>query len=197
MNKHALRMNEALTTYRKAKENAAARVEEYTRKGGPGLGLEEKEYQAGRLQIARDAAAAEIKAAYNDGVEAAKYWGRLYGGKLTEDVELLKNDLVNVEQFDELVARYQDNATMLSALKQYGERKNAAMTQEETLMKPVYNVRGIATMEDRLNNWVKVKAQALDMLDAMDGAGKYREYESIGRILSEEAIGKIGEGVAL
>lgn len=203
MNSNAQKMNDALTTYRKAKEYAAARVEEYTQKYGPGVGAEEKEYQAGKTQAARAEAEKQIRDAAKAGREAAEYWGKLYGGQLTDDVELLKNDLIDPAEFENLKTRYQDNATMLLALRKYGERKNQEEAEElrKTGGVPTregYRVKDIITAQDKLENWNKVEAQALDLLDAVDGTGNYGgDNASMGRIWSEEAIGKIGEGVAL
>ena len=71
---------------------------------------------------------------------------------------------------------------MLQALRRYGEKQNKAAGDEiranggdgltAALAEP-FDLRDIPTAEDKPKRWEKRQAQALDLLDAMDGSGKY------------------------
>ena len=59
------------------------------------------------------------------GKREAEAWGRLDGGKITEDAKLLDAGIVTPEQFKELATRYADNGTMTQLLADYAQKKNA------------------------------------------------------------------------
>lgn len=78
----------------------------------------------------REAASQAIEAERNQRVRALDAWRKLDGDKLTSDIGLLNNDLISAEQFPEMVERYKDNWTMLSALSKYADRRNEQLRKE-------------------------------------------------------------------
>lgn len=203
MNRNAERINNALKAYVDAKNGAKKQIEIEYEVHGENAGAWEAEKQEKRLATIRASAMTEIESAYNAGVASAREWGKLQGGDLTDDIKLLQNDLVDETTFEDLKARYQNNAVMLTALKQYGDRKNrdraeALRAEGKFPTSEGFAVRDISTLSDKLQNWEKMKTQAFDMLDAVDGVGNYAGDNSVlGEALSAEVIGKIGEGVDL
>ena len=182
MNQHAENMKKALNDYKKATDTAKQQIEFITNTYGKEAGEAEREIQAKKLEKARAAAVDTINKAAGAGYKEAEAWGRLDGSKLTEDVKLLDNGLVDKAEFDRLKAKYSGNYTMLHALRKYGEKQNKAAGEEiranggdglaAALAEP-FDLRDIPTAEDKPKRWEKTQAQALDLLDAMDGSGKY------------------------
>ena len=120
--------------------------------------------------------------------------------RLTDDLKLFDAGIVTPEVFDQLKARYKDNATMLSALKAQGEKLNAAAAQAakdrgEIPLASTYETRDIVTLDDKLKNWKTLKAQALDALDMIDGTGNYADpwTKTLGNVMGEEQINHFGE----
>ena len=181
MNKNAETIKNALLTYKGLREAADARIKQIRETYGEEAGRAEAEIQSKRLSQARATAESTIQNAHGEGRRAAEAWGTLDGSKLTDDIKLLDAGLVDREAFNGLKNRYKDNATMLSALRKYGEKKNAEAAKEirdsgdaftAALTEP-FELRDIPTAEDKMKRWDKAKSSALDLLDAMDGAGKY------------------------
>jgi hypothetical protein len=182
MNQHAVNMKNALNDYKKATDTAKRQIEFITTTYGQEAGEAEREIQAKKLEKARAAAVDTINKAAGAGYKEAEAWGRLDGSKLTDDVKLLDNGLVDKAEFDRLKAKYSGNYTMLHALRKYGEKQNKAASDEiranggdglaAALAEP-FDLRDIPTAEDKPKRWEKAQAQALDLLDAMDGSGKY------------------------
>lgn len=184
MNKYLEAMRKQITGYKALRDTAEARIQQITEEYGKEAGEKERERQETRLKSARNAAQAAIKEAYSEGVHTAKEWGQLDGSRLTDDVRLLSSDLVSPSDFDELVQKHSGNAMMLMALKQYGEKRNAAAAEEATKKggNPLdafghepYNVRGIVTLADKLKGWETAQNQANDALDMVDGTGRYAD----------------------
>ena len=203
MSKYIDDMKSALVTYKTAKQNAEKRLQEIRELYGDEAGQHESERQAKQLTAERERAEAAIREAYSEGVYLAEQWGKLDGARLTDDVKLLDAGLVDVDAFETLKERHRDNATMLLALKKYGERMNAAATQERAktgdlpLAAP-YNVRDITTGADKVENWNRAKKQALDVLDMIDGKGAYSDpwNKAVGAAFSDEALAHFGEGAS-
>ena len=198
-------MKKALTGYKTAKQDVEKRLQEIELLYGKEAAQHESERQAKQLAGARERAEASIRSAYGEGVRLAEQWGKLDGGRLTDDVKLLDAGLVDADHFEELKARYQSNATMLAALRKYGERMNAAAVAERQAkgdslaqMEVPYNVRDIVTGADKVNNWKQAQKQALDVLDMIDGKGAYSDpwTRSVGNALGDEVIAHFGEGAA-
>lgn len=204
MSKYADDMKQAILRYKSAQKAAESRIKATTEDYGQEAGQRELERQEKTLKAEREKAAAAIREAYSEGVYLAERWGQPDGSRLTDDLKLFDAGIVTPEVFDQLKARYKDNATMLSALKAQGEKLNAAAAQaakdrgEMALASP-YDTRDIVTLDDKLKNWKTLKAQALDALDMIDGTGNYADSwaRSLGNVLGGEVIDHFGEGMAL
>ena len=203
MSKYIDDMKSALVTYKTAKQNAEKRLQEIRELYGDEAGQHESERQAKQLTAARERAEAAIREAYSEGVYLAEQWGKLDGARLTDDVKLLDAGLVDAEAFEALKTRHRDNATMLLALKKYGERMNAAAAQEraktgELPIAEPYNVRDITTGAEKVENWNRAKKQALGVLDMIDGKGAYSDpwTQALGNALGDQTIEHFGEGAS-
>lgn len=178
MNQNAERIKTALKDYKAKRETADARINQIREMYGEEAAQHEAERQNKTLKQARAAVEETIRAAHGEGRRAAESWGRLDGSKLTDDIKLLDAGLVDVEAFKDLKARYKDNSSMLAALKKYADKQNAAAMKEAhekgdlPLAEP-YETRDIPTAEGKAKSWDRARDSALDMLDAMDGTGKY------------------------
>ena len=202
MNQNAERIKTALKGYKEKREAADARIKQIRELYGEEAAQHEAERQNKTLKAARATVEETIRAAHGEGRRAAEAWGTLDGSKLTDDIKLLDAGLVDREAFNGLKTRYKDNATMLSALRKYGEKKNAEAAKEireggdaftAALSEP-FEVRDIPTAADKANRWDKAKASALDMLDAMDGAGKYANPHDWGAAFTKAAMPEMLEG---
>lgn len=197
MNQYAVNMKNALNEYKKATEAAKQQIKFITDTYGKEAGEAEKEIQAKKLERARAAAVDTITRAAGAGHKEAEAWGRLDGSKLTDDVRLLDAGLVDKAEFDRLKEKYSGNYTMLHALRKYGEKQNKAAGEEmrkngdnglsAALVEP-FDVRDIPTAEDKPKRWEKTQAQALDLLDAMDGSGKYKNPHDWGAAFVQAAM---------
>ena len=197
MNQHAVNMKNALNEYKKATEAAKQQIEFITKTYGKEAGEAEKEIQAKKLERARATAVDTITKAAGAGHKEAEAWGRLDGSKLTDDVRLLDAGLVDKAEFDRLKAKYSGNYTMLHALRKYGEKQNKEAGDKirssggdglEAALAEPFNLRDIPTAEDKPKRWEKTQAQALDLLDAMDGSGKYKNPHDWGAAFIQAAM---------
>lgn len=197
MNQHAVNMKNALNEYKKATEAAKQQIKFITDTYGKEAGEAEKEIQAKKLERARATAVDTITKAAGAGHKEAEAWGRLDGSKLTDDVKLLDAGLVDKAEFDRLKEKYSGNYTMLHALRKYGEKQNKEAGDKirssggdglEAALAEPYNVRDIPTAEDKPKRWEKTQAQALDLLDAMDGSGKYKNPHDWGAAFIQAAM---------
>ena len=200
MNFHVDQMRAALIKYRDTKPRYAERLA-YARKwfSEEAIKLEEENI---KKSMAADRAEVEdtIRSIAAVGRRRVEEWGKIDGSKLSDDVKLLDACLVDPVDFEMLKERHKDNATMLTALKKYGEKMNAAAAVDPSGNAPIYNVKNIVTTADKLNNWNKLEKTGLDVLDMIDGTGRYADNEAdgwgsvIGKALSEETIRTFGEG---
>ena len=200
MSKYADDMKQAIMTYKNRYKNAEANIKLVLENYGEEAGQRELERQEKNLKAEREKAAAAIREAYSERVYLAELWGKPDGSRLTDDLKLFDAGIVTPEVFDQLKARYKDNATMLSALKAQGEKLNAAAAQAakdrgEMPLASTYNTRDIVTLDDKLKNWKTLKAQALDCLDMIDGTGNYADpwTKTLGNVMGEEQINHFGE----
>ena len=203
MSKYSDDMKKALVDYKAARTAAEARYNEIKVLYGDEAQTRERERQEKKLKAARSAAETAIQTAHRDGRYIVEQWGKPNGSELTDDMKLFEAGLVTPEVFDQLKERYHDNATMLAAIKAQGEKLNRAAQQEADKSgdffagaKEPYKVRDIVTAADKVKNWDKLKAQALDVLDMIDGTGNYQDSwnRSLGAALGEQTIEHFGEG---
>ena len=203
MNQYIENMKNALMNYNSEKQKSVQRQNEIRELYGEEAAKKEYARLENHLKSARNTAEAAIREAYSEGVYLAEQWGKMDGSKLTDDVKLLDADLVDTDTFEKLKSRHQGNATMLMALKKYGERQNEAAqkkAQEKgdfmSAMNNPYNVKDITTLPDKLNNWQKAKKQAFDTLDMIDGKGQFSDpwAQALGKALGEQTIEHFGEG---
>lgn len=196
MNKHIETMKKQINDYKALYDAAEARVKQITEDYGEEAGKREQERQDKKLQTARAAAQAAISEAYKEGTRTAREWGAMDGSKLTDDVKLLDGNLVSPADFEELKKKHSGNAMMLKALRQYGEKQNAAAVKEAEEkgdkmaafgVKP-YKVQDIVTVSDKLETWERAQKAAVNCLDMVDGSGNYSD--SWTRAFTKEAGGK-------
>lgn len=126
------------------------------------------------LEKKQRAATAEIAAARSRGVNEAKAWGKLDGREITADAELLKYDLTP-EDFDDLVERYQGNATMSHLLMSYGTKVNKGATLQDGDHVTMLNLANIDTSERRAHEAETAGGIALDILDRLTVDGGYMQ----------------------
>jgi len=202
MSKYVDDMRRALQTYRDMKNKAEEVYASIKDAYGEEAMRREMERWESRLSSARKTAEAAIREAYSEGHYLAEQWGRPNGSDLTDDIKLFDAGLVTPAVFDQLKARYRDNATMSAALKAQGEKLNAAAAKEASDngdhfggMRMPYNTRDIETAEDKMKYWDGLKKQAMDALDMIDGTGAYSDpwAQALGKHLGAEAIDKFGE----
>lgn len=205
MNTNIETMKKAIKNYKDLQTAAAERVKSITDTYGQEAGKREQDRQDKQLKQARATAEKAIREAGSEGLAAAERWGRLDGSRLTDDIKLLDAGLVSAAEFEKLKSRHADNATMLEALRKYGEKQNAAAAAEarangkKFVMETPYNVWDIPTAEGKQETWRKVQAQAIDMLDMVDGSGRYNDSwtRALGSALAPEAVEHFGEGMDL
>ena len=193
MNKNAETIKNALKNYKAKRDAADERIKQIRETYGEEAAQHEAERQAKALQTARAEVESTIRAATGEGRKAAEAWGKMDGSKLTDDIKLLDAGLVDVQTFNDLKGRYKDNSTMLAALKKYADKQNAAAMKEAhekgdlPLAEP-YETRDIPTAEGKAKGWDKAQTGALDLLDCMDGAGKYKNPHDWGAAFVKAAL---------
>ena len=204
MGKYVDDMKKAITGYKSAYQAAEQRLKAVGEDYGKEAAERELERQTQILAGAREKAEKAIRDAYSEGVYLAEQWGKPDGSRLTDDLKLFDAGIVTPEIFNDLKARYRDNATMLAALKAQGDKLNAAAAEKSRTegglaMSTVYDTSDITTLEDKLNGWKQLKAQAIDTLDMIDGTGNYSDQwtQTLGNVLGEEMINHFGEGSGL
>lgn len=179
MNRNAEIIRNTLKMYKEKRDEADAKVKRIREDYGEEAAQKELARQNNLLKSSRAAAESAIRAAAGEEQKNAVAWGKLDGSKLTDDIKLLDSGLVDVEAFNGLKEKYQDNATMLSALRKYADKQNAAAAREAhekgdhfAMIEP-FETRDIPTVEDKSKTWERAQASAFNMLDAMDRVGKY------------------------
>ena len=182
MNAGIEKIKSALYTYKQQRDFAAERVKAIAADYGTEAGERERERQEKKLAAHRADAERVIYDECSYGIVSAEKWGKLDGSKLTDDAKLLEADLVDVESFEQLKAKYAGNATMLQALKKYGERKNEEDRQTRgeaargLFLTEKYTIRDIPTVQDKVRNWDNVKKLAYSLLDVMDKAEQTTDW---------------------
>ena len=195
----------ALKEYKSKVDQANSRFDQVKRDFGDEAEKRERERLEPGLKSAREKAETIIRNSHREAVENTMKWGQLDGSQLTDDAKLLSAGLVNPEQFDRLKGKYHDNATMLTALKKYGDQENGKIAEKAranggTVIEGTFNVRDISTGDDRIMNWNKFQKSAIDRLDMIDGSGKYRDSwnQAFAKAFdAESGIDSFGEGIDL
>ena len=195
----------ALKDYKSKVDQAKSRIDQVKRDFGDEAEARERERLEAGLKSAREQAESVIRNSHREAVENTMKWGQLDGSQLTDDAKLLSAGLVNPEQFDRLKGKYHDNATMLTALKKYGDQENekARKQANESGNMPLtipFNVADISTADDRIVNWNKFQKSAVDRLDMIDGSGAYRDSwnQAFAKAFdAESGIDSFGDGIDL
>lgn len=195
----------ALKTYKTTVDQAKTRLEQVKRDFGDEAEARERERLENQMKTAREKAESVIRDSHREAVENTMKWGQLDGANLTDDHKLLTAGLVDPAEFDRLKAKYHDNATMLKALKKYGEQENGKLAEKahangERLVMDTFNVKDITTADDRIVNWNKFQKSAVDRLDMIDGSGQYRDSwnQAFAKAFdAESGIDSFGEGIDL
>ena len=203
-------IRKALNNYYFRVNQARKRLEQVRTEYGEEAESRERERIESQLKSARNQAEAEIDQAHREAVEFTTKWGQLDGAKLTEDAKLLEHGLVDPAQFNVLKEKYSNNATMLTALKKYGDQENEKLFQQAQktgkTVENIFLVKDIPTANDRIENWNKLHQSAVNHLDRIDGSGQYADswtqsianaFDSEGRITIQTEIDSLGEGVDL
>lgn len=136
------------------------------------------------LAVARRDTEEKIDAIFREASKGAETWGTLDGEKLTADVKLLQGQGVTLDQFNQLVDRYQDNYTMLDALRKYGEARNAEAYKaardagnRDAIIPPAYDLHGIPGPDAKVKEFEAQRKRADYFLNVADGTGFSSEFE--------------------
>ena len=120
-----------------------------------------------RLRGHYDRAVKEIRQAQADGEREAEAWGRMDGAQITKDAELLKYDIAP-DDFENLVERYRNNATMSKILYQYGDKRNKEVQAKQgPLAAGGYNLANIETPQAHIHRVTATGNTAVDVLDRL------------------------------
>jgi len=174
MNGYVEIMKNAISGYRDQVKKTRAEQEHIMQTYNETAAREALDKSAVNLAKARREAEHAIATASNAEYERLKSWATLDASKLTEDVKLLDMG-VTPKQFNELVERYHDNYSMLSALTRYAERQNAINSQAAYgIPKEYYTTTNIPSLEGKLNDLDHVTRGAMSMLDMADATDAVR-----------------------
>lgn len=195
----------ALKTYKTTIEQARIRLAKVKDDYGEEAESRERERIEKQMRTARNHAESVIHESHREAVENTRKWGQLNGANLTDDAKLLTAGLVDRNEFDRLKEKYQDNATMLTALKKYGEQENEKLIAKahengEKFVANVFNVQDIATADDRIKNWDKFEKSAINRLDMIDSTGQFADpyNQAFAKAFDAEPnFDTFGEGIEL
>ena len=195
----------ALKEYKSKVDQAKSRIDQVKRDFGDEAEARERERLEAGLKSAREQAETVIRNSLREADENTMKWGQLDGTLLTDDAKLLTAGLVDPAEFDRLKEKYHNNATMLTALKKYGDQENGKIAEKarangEIPVGETFNVRDITTADDRIVNWNKFQKSAVDRLDMIDGSGAYRDSwnQAFAKAFdAESGIDSFGEGIDL
>ena len=195
----------ALKGYKEKVDQAKSRLDQVKADFGDEAEARERERIEAGLKSAREQAESAIRQAHKEAVEFTMKWGQLDGANLTDDAKLLTAGLVDPEQFNRLKEKYSNNATMLTALKKYGDQENEkhlekARNSGENVVMNTFITNDIATADDRIVNWNKLQKSAVDRLDMIDGSGQYHDewHQAFAKAFdAESSLDTFGEGIDL
>jgi hypothetical protein len=184
MNTYISRTKDAILDYLGKAKQTEIKIAEGRKIYQPDSMDKEEKRLRGELAKARQETEARIDAIYREASASAREWGKLDGSKLTDDARLLQGQGVTPEQFNQLVERYEDNYTMLDALRKYGEARNAEATKEareagdrSVVIKTPYNVQNIPGPDSKMQEWDNMRARAAYFLNVADGTGFTADFE--------------------
>lgn len=165
------KIKDALKRYQAAAKTAQEKQRQARELYQPDAAERECSRIAAWLDGERNQAKAVIDSEQDTRLRDLDAWKRLDGGKITDDVKLLDNNLVTVDQFPALVDKYRDNATMCAALAGYANRRNADARKQAaagTLPGGLYPVEIIPTAEARADAISKTAAGAYGVINMID-----------------------------
>jgi len=184
MNTYLQRTKDTILDYLGKAQRTAAKIQEgYSIYQKEAMEREEKRLRE-ELAKARKETEAKLDGIYREASSGAREWGKLDGAKLTADAQLLQGQGVTPEQFTELVERYQDNYTMLDALRKFGEARNKATVKEareagnnDIFVPAPYDVRNIPGPDAKMQEWDDMRKRANYFLNVADGTGFNSDFE--------------------
>lgn len=176
MNKYVKKMKGAIDTYIAERDKANQQIERAKQIYAPAFAKPEIErFEAKKAEV-REASRSEIESAYTEAVTALDKWDDLRGEDVTDDVKLLDTVKINSEEFDTLVERYKDNATMSRILFQWGEEQNKNSSVNVPGGVPVYYMTGqVHTASNKRKAWDHIRESALSIIQIDRGNDPYME----------------------
>lgn len=175
MNKHLETMKNLMRNYDSSVTKAHAKIAENNKLFKP----EEAERQNGaileRLKADKEAVKAQILEAREKGAGEFDAWGKLDGGKITDDAKLLEHGTITPDQFKALADRYQGNATMVDLLLKYANEhgSNGGGGFEAVWnftgkgeSKPRYDTSGLHTSADKIATLDRYTNDALSFIES-------------------------------
>lgn len=184
MNSYLQRTKDTILDYLGKAQRTEAKINEGRNIYLPDSMEQEEKRLRGELMKARKETEAKLDSIYHEASAGAREWGKLDGTKLTDDVYLLQGQGVTPEQFTELVERYQDNYTMLDALRKFGEARNKAAVKEareagnnDIFIPAPYDVRNIPGPDAKMQEWDDMRKRATYFLNVADGTGFNSDFE--------------------
>lgn len=178
MNAQIEQMQRALRKYRSQAKATFEQLEKVYATYKPEEAQKEEHRLMGDLHQARTEAENTIYLAHKAATDTVKQWATLDGNQVTSDNTLLMTGMVSPEEFEKLVAKYQDNFTMSHALRNYAERMNKKIEADnrkkgQYLTAGPYQTKHIPDPKARLAQWDKFSKSCHTMLDQIDGHGLY------------------------
>ena len=176
MNKYVKKMKGAIDTYIAERDKANQQIDKAKQIYAPAFAKPEIDrFEAKKAEV-RNAAGAAIDAAYTEAITALDKWDDLRGEDVTDDVKLLDTVKITSEEFDTLVERYKDNATMSRILYQWGEEKNKNSSVNVPDGDPVYYMTGqVHTAANKRKAWDHIHESALSIIQIDRGDNHYME----------------------
>lgn len=175
MNKHLQTMKNALTNYQKTVKAGLAKMEENNRLYKPEEAEKANAAIMAKLNDERQRVKDQIAEAQEAGQREVNAWGKLDGGKITDDAKLLEHGTITPAQFAALADRYQGNATMVDLLLKYanehGDNGGGGFeavwnfTGNGGRKKPHYDTSGLQTVEAKQAGINNAAASAFSLAD--------------------------------
>ncbi len=176
MNKYVKKMKGAIDTYIAERDKANQQIERAKQIYAPAFAKPEIDrYEAKKAEV-REASRTAIEAAYTEAIAGLDKWDDLRGEDVTDDVKLLDTVKITSDEFDMLVDRYKDNATMSRILFQWGEEQNQKSSVNIPGGDPVYYMTGqVHTAENKRKAWDRIRDFALSTIKIDRDSNPYME----------------------
>ena len=165
----------AVSSYVSAAVRADSEIKEARVKLSDEYAAETIETINNRLTEKLNSARSEIAAAKAKAISDIEEWGKMDGSQLTKDAALLQYD-IEPSDFNTLVQRHKDNATMQKLLLKYGQQKNDAQRAAGNLS--TYDLSGIETVQNRTEAAQQLAQHALSVMDMLSGNGYMKGINS-------------------